>query len=277
MKKFFSIATTFAMFFASTLISSDDVALSDESNSGAEDLKKDLCVEHDMCTISKAFGHIIKRQVESIGLDFDMSDVIKGMQEAIEGKPSPLSEGECVKAISQIQEKVFHKQSKENLAKAEEFLKNNKLVDGVVEIEPGKLQYMELVKGSGDEVQQNFSPKIRYQGKFLDGTTFGESKDDEIISLNDTIKGFSQAVVGMQQNGKRRIFIHPEYGYGDSVTPGLFPPNSLLTFDIEVVEINTQKDDQRPALSQSGDVKEFDNQCAMESSATIDTPESIVK
>ena len=42
-------------------------------------------------------------------------------------------------------------------------------------------------------------------------------------------------MLGMKEGEKRKIFIHPEYAYG---TKGSLPPNSLLTFEIEIVKAN---------------------------------------
>ena len=39
----------------------------------------------------------------------------------------------------------------------------------------------------------------------------------------------------MKEGEKRTIFIHPDYAYG---TKGSLPPNSLLTFEIELIQTN---------------------------------------
>jgi peptidylprolyl isomerase len=190
--------------------------------------------------VSNAFGHIIGQNIESLGLNFDMKEVLKGVQDYLEGKEAPMSDAECIQAITQIQEIAFQKEADENLKKAEEFLEKNKTNLGLIETTPGKVQYMVIEKGSGTEVKENFSPIIRYTGKCLDGRVFSESKEDEILNLEDTIEGFKQTVVGMKEGEKRKIFIHPDYGYGMT---GYLPPSSLLTFEVEVVKANSEKTD----------------------------------
>lgn len=192
----------------------------------------------DIAKVSKAFGHMIGQNLESLGLSFDMKEVMQGIQDCVNGVPSPMTEAECIQAISFIQESALQKQAQDNLRKAEEFLSKNKTAPGVIEVDPGKLQYTVLQTGTGAEVESDFSPIIRYSGKFLDGTVFGESHEDEVMSLSDTIEGFKKGIVGMKEGEKRRIFIHPDFGFGQT---GFLPAGSLLTFDIEIVKANTPK------------------------------------
>lgn len=58
----------------------------------------------DVAKVSEAMGHIIGKNLESLGLDFDMDAIVKGLKEESEGKSSPLNEDECVQAIVQLQE-----------------------------------------------------------------------------------------------------------------------------------------------------------------------------
>ncbi len=185
--------------------------------------------------ISEAFGHLIGKNIDTLGVKFDLEYVIKGLQDSINGKSSPLSETECIQAISASQEESFKKQALDNLKKAEDFLESNARNKDVISLEGGKLQYKVEQKGTGVEIQPHFSPLINYKGKYLDGSVFGASKESEMISLDETIPGFTKGLVGMKEGEKRTLYIHPDYGYGAS---GYLPPNSLLTFEIEVVKAN---------------------------------------
>ena len=189
----------------------------------------------DMQQVSKSFGHMIGQNLGSLGFDCDMEALMQGIQDAVAGKESPLSETECVAAISKAQESSFQKNADENLAKADSFMKQNGKKKGIVAIEKEKLHYHVVKKGTGAEVQQHFSPVIKYTGTFLDGSVFGASTEEEMITLDETIPGFSKGIVGMKEGEKRTLYIHPELGYGSS---GYLPPNSLLTFEIEVIKAN---------------------------------------
>ncbi|MEM8727289.1 MAG: FKBP-type peptidyl-prolyl cis-trans isomerase [Chlamydiota bacterium] len=191
--------------------------------------------EIDLRKVSQAFGHLIGKNLDSIGFEFDMNQVIKGLEDSLAGKESPMNETECVQAISVVQEEAFQKLADKNLDEANRFMVENAEQGGIVVLEKDKLQYRVEKQGEGAIVEKHFSPMIRYSGKFLDGKIFGTSQEDELLSLDETIAGFSQGIVGMREGEKRTIYIHPELGYG---TSGYLPPNSLLVFEIEVIKAN---------------------------------------
>lgn len=183
--------------------------------------------------LSEAFGHIIGKNIENLGVHFDIAALIKGLQDATAGKDSPMSEAECVEAITHAQERAFKELAVENLQKAADFLAENANTEGVVVLEPGKLHYKIEKEGIGATVEEHYTPMIRYTGKYLDGTIFGSSKEEEQICLDEAIAGIGKGIVGMKEGEKRTLYIHPDFAYG---TTGYLPPNSLLTFEIEVVK-----------------------------------------
>lgn len=185
--------------------------------------------------ISEAFGHVISKNLENIGVKFDMNQVIKGLHDAVAGKDSPMSEMECIQAIASVQEKVFKQQCAENLKRADAFLASNSKTNGVVAIEDGKVQYQITEEGNGAVIEAHYSPLIKYTGKHLDGSVFGTSKEEETISLDEIIPGLKAGLLGMREGEKRIVYIHPDLAYG---TNGYLPPNSLLTFDIEIIKAN---------------------------------------
>ena len=195
----------------------------------------------DMKKLSEAFGHFIGRNLQSPGLSFDLDAIIKGIREGAAGQPSPLTEKEYEEMMTAVQEKAFKEMSTTNLKSANEFMEKNRQSSGVVEVVPNKLQYTVLKEGTGPIVDTHSSPKIHYIGKYQDGTVFGTSEEmggPITIPLDQTIPGFSKGITGMKEGEKRRLYVHPDLGYG---TTGQLPPNELLIFDIEVVKANSDE------------------------------------
>ncbi|MCI0382744.1 MAG: FKBP-type peptidyl-prolyl cis-trans isomerase [Chlamydiae bacterium] len=197
--------------------------------------------------ISEAFGHLIGKNIDAVGINFDLEAVVKGLKDASQGKTSPMSEVECIQAISAAQEITYKKQAQDNLKKAEEFLEKNGKEKDIVMLEEGKLQYKIEKQGLENQVKPNFSPLIRYVGRYLDGSIFGKSSEGEVIPLNeDTILCFKKGLVGMKEGEKRILYVHPDLGYG---TSGYLPPNSLLIFEVELIKANAPKSLKKSSLS----------------------------
>lgn len=195
--------------------------------------------EPDLKKLSEAFGHFIGRNLKTSGLNFDMDSFVKGIRDGESGKPAPMSDKDYEEQMIVLQEKAFKHLANDNLKAAEGFLDKNSKETGVQQIIPGKLQFIILQEGKGQAVTEHSHPKIQYTGKYLDGTVFGSSEDTGgpiTIPLDQTIPGFSQGLVGMKEGEKRRLFVHPDLGYGKT---GHLPPNSLLIFDVEVQEANS--------------------------------------
>ncbi len=198
--------------------------------------KADDSQEVDIKKVSQALGNFIGRNLKAPGITFDTESIIVGIREGSEGKPSPLSDEAYEQAMTTLQQKAVHVLADTNLQAADKFMKENKDAKGVVEIVPLKLQYQILTEGNGPVVPANGTPLINYTGKYSDGSVFGCSEGAGgpiAVPIDQTIPGFSKGIAGMKEGEKRRLFIHPEFGYG---TSGQLPPNSLLIFDIEVVK-----------------------------------------
>lgn len=196
-------------------------------------------MEIDIAKISESFGHMIGKNLSTLEVALDPEYLAKGIKDFHAGKEPPLSESECIESLTAIQERAHKKRADENLVASNAFLAENAKKKNVVSLEDGKLQYKIEKEGAGEVVQEHNTALIRYTGKHLDGTVFGASQEDDQICLDEVIPGFAKGLVGMKEGEKRVIYIHPDLGYG---TSGFFPPNSLLTFEIELVKAQVADD-----------------------------------
>jgi peptidylprolyl isomerase len=212
----------------------NEVVLNDEEIDVPE--KEEVVVNIDK--VSETLGHLLMKQLNNPVFNFNMNKIFKGMKQSIAGKEPPLSEEQYGEQMMAIQEKIFQKSAEKNLNEAVAFLEKNVKSEGVISLN-AQLQYKVLEKGEeGKEVLSTDTPLIHYTGKLMDGTVFGSSKDGNPIPLplKETIIGFNKGIVGMKKGEKRVLYVHPELAYG--MTSQL-PPNSLLIFEVEVVEPNS--------------------------------------
>lgn len=96
----------------------------------------------------------------------------------------------------------------------------------------------QLSEGTGEEIQYESIVVLQYKGKLLNGTTVDRSLPGKPLEskLNGLIAGFQEALLGQKKGAKMRLIIPPQLGYGDEAY-GKIPANSILVFEIEVVDV----------------------------------------
>lgn len=190
----------------------------------------------DLAKLSKTFGNFLGRTLvnPAIGIPFDIDAIVEGIKDGAAGKPAPLNEQEYETLMLSIQQNYLKDLAGKNLKDAEKFLQDTSKEKDVISLKDGKILYKILAEGKEPTVKPHADVLINYTGTLLDGTVFSSSQDSGpiSISLDQTIPGFADGLLGMKTGEKRRLFIHPEFAYG---TQGDLPPNSLLIFDVEMV------------------------------------------
>ncbi len=80
---------------------------------------------------------------------------------------------------------------------------------------------------------------VKYTGYFLNGEIFDQTTAGNTVSfpLDGVIEGWQIAVPLLQKGGKGTFIIPSRLAYGNQVR-GNIPPNSVLVFDIELVDFN---------------------------------------
>ena len=112
---------------------------------------------------------------------------------------------------------------------------------GEITTESG-LKYIDLAPGSGDAAKTGSTVTVHYTGWLEDGTKFDSSLDAGepfTLTLGEgrVIAGWEEGLLGMKAGGKRKLIIPGHLGYGERGYPGVIPPNSMLIFEVEVLEI----------------------------------------
>jgi FKBP-type peptidyl-prolyl cis-trans isomerase len=140
---------------------------------------------------------------------------------------------------NQNMEAEMQEQGAENLEKANAFLELNKTKEGIISTQSG-LQYRIIEEGNGSVPGETDKVVVHYKGTLTDGTQFDSSIDrgePATFEVNMVIKGWTEVLQLMKEGSKYQVFIPPSLGYGARSAGDMIPPNSVLIFDMELIEV----------------------------------------
>ncbi|SFH35582.1 FKBP-type peptidyl-prolyl cis-trans isomerase [Pedobacter insulae] len=101
---------------------------------------------------------------------------------------------------------------------------------------PSRVYINTSVAGSGDFVLPASTIKVKYTGRLLNGTVFDQSDEME-TPLNNLIKGWQKALIGVTKGSKVRLLIPSDLSYGLNPPSAEIPVSAVLDFDIEILDV----------------------------------------
>jgi hypothetical protein len=106
---------------------------------------------------------------------------------------------------------------------------------------PSGLKYTDLTVGDGRSPRVGQTVRVNYTGWLENGKEFDSSLKHggpaEFALGPGLIPGWNEALQTMKVGGKRRIITPPNLAYGARGNPPNIPPNSTLTFEIELLGV----------------------------------------
>lgn len=190
---------------------------------------------------SYGIGMQIGQNMKAQGVDVDPQAVAAGMSDALAGKESQIKQEDIQKSMQVLQEQTMKKATEAaetNKKAGEEFLAQNKNKEGWKTTASG-LQYFVEKEGDGKTPKATDTVKVHYTGTLTNGEKFDSSVDrgePAEFPVNGVIKGWTEALQLMKVGGKMKLAIPADLAYGQSGRPGI-PPNSVLLFDVELLEV----------------------------------------
>jgi len=112
-----------------------------------------------------------------------------------------------------------------------------------------ELQKIDTQVGTGREAESGFNVTVHYTGWLFDAAAEGHKgkKFDSSLDRNQpfnfflgggqVIQGWDEGFAGMKVGGKRTLIIPSEMGYGARGAGGAIPPNAVLIFDVELLDV----------------------------------------
>ena len=200
----------------------------------------------DLEKLSYSLGIILGERIQNDFGDLDPNFVLEGLKDSKDPNSWKLDRPAINQAVQDAQTRIRAQQeqqveamSEANLKSGEAFLAENAKKDGVTVTASG-LQYRVITEGAGDAPKATDTVKVHYEGRLISGDVFDSSiARGEPVSfpLNGVIPGWSEGVQLMKVGAKFEFTIPSALAYGPSGT-GPIPPNSVLVFEVELLEIN---------------------------------------
>lgn len=195
--------------------------------------------------ISYSIGADIGSNFKRNDIEVDVKALAAGMADALAGKTA-LTDAEIRETITAFRTEMMEKfqkkqeeQAQKNLKEGEEFLAANAKKEGVKVTKSG-LQYQVIKSGKGKTPKANDTVKTHYHGTLIDGTVFDSSverNEPAIFPVSGVIPGWTEALQMMKEGDKWKLFIPAKLAYGDRGAGQRIPPNSVLIFEIELLEV----------------------------------------
>jgi FKBP-type peptidyl-prolyl cis-trans isomerase len=198
--------------------------------------------------ISYSLGVSIGKSLQQDGFDIqivDLAMLARGLSDALGSGKLALSEEQIGAALQKLQQTIQAKQQQmvaQSKAQGEAFLAKNAQEDNV-KVTPSGLQYKVIKAGSGASPAATDLVRVHYEGKLINGDKFDSSLDrgePAEFPVNRVIPGWTEALQMMKVGDKWQLFIPANLAYGEQGRPGAIPPNSVLVFEVELLDVKKQ-------------------------------------
>ncbi len=139
------------------------------------------------------------------------------------------------------------KQIKVDDEKIQEYVKEQNL-ENVQKTESG-VYYVVTEKGKGEKPSPGDEVAVHYKGTRLDGKEFDSSYNNPMsggepirfpIGQQRVIQGWDDAITQLNEGSKAILLIPSPLAYGEQAPSPEIPANSILRFDVELVDVQKQ-------------------------------------
>lgn len=202
--------------------------------------------------VSYAIGMNIGTNLHRQSVDVDPKILQQGIEDALAGGKTLLSEDEARATLTELQNDVRKKQQEKmqqageaNKKEGDAFLATNKGKEGVFTLASG-LQYKVLTSGAGPKPTASDSVVCNYRGTLIDGKEFDSSYkrgQPATFPVGGVIKGWTEALQLMPVGSKWQLFVPSELAYAERGSGPDIGPNATLIFEVELLSIQPKDKD----------------------------------
>lgn len=180
------------------------------------------------------FGHVVSGQdvVDAIA----QSDSINALQIIRQG-----DEAQKWNAVEAFRTFEGSRAKREAAERAEAEARLEKLAAGFEKTDSG-LRYQMIQKGNGAQAQKGKKVSVHYSGQLENGKVFDSSYSRKkpiefTLGIGQVIDGWDEGIALLKVGDKARFVIPPHLAYGTGGAGGVIPPNAVLVFDVELMDV----------------------------------------
>jgi FKBP-type peptidyl-prolyl cis-trans isomerase FklB len=196
--------------------------------------------------LSYALGMDLGAQLKGRSVDVDPAVFARGLEDALSGSKTVLTEDEAKAAITQLQLAQVAKQTalakavgEKNKAAGDAFMAANRAKPGVVTL-PSGVQYKVLTPGTGKTPKITDTVVCHSRGALIDGKEFHSTYKQgapATFPVASVIKGWTEVLQLMPVGSKWQVCIPPNLAYGERGRGTDIEPNATLVFELELIAI----------------------------------------
>jgi peptidyl-prolyl cis-trans isomerase A (cyclophilin A) len=180
------------------------------------------------------FGNVVEGQ--SVVDSISQGDIIDSVDIIREG-----DEAKNWNAVEAFRTFEGSRAKREEAEKAASEAKMEGLAAGFEKTESG-LRYKIIQKGNGKKAENGKTVSVHYTGQLDNGKTFDSSyprkKPIEFpLGEGNVIEGWDEGIALLQVGDKARFVIPSHLGYGSRGAGGVIPPDAVLIFDVELMDV----------------------------------------
>ncbi|MEM0896350.1 MAG: FKBP-type peptidyl-prolyl cis-trans isomerase [Verrucomicrobiota bacterium] len=176
--------------------------------------------------------------------DINVDKVIEGIKDVLSGAEPKMKQDEVQEVLTALNREMQAEQQKKqeemaaaNIEKGKKYLEENGKREGVVTTASG-LQYEIIIKGEGAIPTMKDKVKAIYKGELIDGSVFDDSRGlPRTFPVGGVIAGWTEALQLMPVGSKWKLHIPSDLAYGARQRGNVIEPNSVLVFELELVDI----------------------------------------
>ena len=215
---------------------------------------------------SYALGVDFGRAIANINVPVKLEVLISAMEDVVDSTREVLMSDSSSEAA--LQDLLMQMQmqkgvdeaaaSRKALAEQAEFLAKNIQVPNVKVTKKG-VQYVVLKEGTGITPRSSDKVQVHYVGSLMDGSEFDNSvrRGSPLeFPVTAVIEGWQDLLLEMKVGEKVKAWIPSALAYGETGVPPTIPPNALLVFEVELLQVFAEVPSGKSMVPAKGSVAE---------------------